>query len=124
MCGEWEETVQHVIEGCTPLAGKDYLSRHNKALTALTVLAVAWAKKNGLLPEDAAWYKIDWKKGTVLEKDGMKLVWDFEFKLRKTYAARRPDLILEDNNKKIWIVDMECPMEINKEGKKEGEGRR
>ena len=27
ICGEWEETVQHVIGGCTPLAGKDYLGR-------------------------------------------------------------------------------------------------
>ena len=86
------------------------------------VLAVAWAKKNGLLPEEAVWYKIDWKKGTVLEKDGMKLVWDFEFKLRKTNAARRPDLILQDKkNKKIWIVDIAYPMEINREGKR---GRR
>ena len=116
MCGEWEETVQHVIGGCTPLAGKEYLSRHNKALM---VLAVAWAKKNQILPDDAVWYKIDWKKGTVLEKDGMKLVWDFEFKLRKTNAARRPDLILENNKeKKIWMLDMACPMEINKEVKK------
>ena len=64
VCGKWEETVQHVIGGCTPLAGKDYLSRHNKALM---VLAVAWAKKKLLLPDDAVWYKTDWKNGTVLE---------------------------------------------------------
>ena len=55
------------------------------------VLAVSSAKKNGLLPEDVVWYKIDWKKGTILEKDGMKLIWDFEFKLKKTNAAK--DLI-------------------------------
>ena len=116
MCGEWEETVQHLTGGCTPLAGKEYLNRHNKALM---VLAVAWAKKNQILPEDAVWYKIAWEKGTVLEKNGMKLVWDFEFKLRKTNAARRPDLILEDmKEKKIWMLDMSCPMEINKEVKR------
>ena len=91
VCGEWEETLQHVIGGCTPLAGKNYLSRHK----VLMVLAVSWARK----------------KGTVLQKDRMKL--------RKANAARRPDLILEDNNKKkIWIVEMACPMEINKEGTK------
>ena len=104
--------MQHVIGGCTPLAGKDYLGRQK----VLMVLAVAWAKKNGLLPEDTVWYKIRLEEGTILEKDGMKLVGDFGFKLRKTNAPGRPDLILEDNNKKR-NVGMACPMEINKEGK-------
>ena len=62
---------------------------------------------------------MDWVKGTVIEKDGKKLIWDFEFKMRKKTTARRPDLILEDNErKKIWILDMACPMEINLDEKK------
>ena len=44
----------------------------------------------------------------------MKLVWDFEFHLRKTTTARRPDLILElKTDKKIWICDMACPQQNN-----------
>ena len=42
------------------------------------------------------------------------MLWDFEYKLRVTERARRPDLTLEDGtNKTIWIVDMACPQELN-----------
>ena len=48
-----------------------------------------------------------------------KLVWDFEFHLRKTTTTRRPDLTLEDKaNKKIWICDMACPQQRNIEAKR------
>ena len=40
----------------------------------------------------------------MLENNKAKLVWDFEFHLRKTTTARRPDLIFELKiDKKIWI---------------------
>ena len=48
-----------------------------------------------------------------------KLVWDFEFHLRKTTKSRRPDLTLEDKaKKKIWISDMACPQQWNIEAKR------
>ena len=47
-------------------------------------------------------------------KPGKKLVWDFEYKMRKTATARRPDQTLEDAEERIiWIVDMACPTEAN-----------
>ena len=50
----------------------------------------------------------------MLENNKAKLVWDFEFHLRKTTTARRPDLILELKiDKKIWICDMACPQQEN-----------
>ena len=50
----------------------------------------------------------------MLENDKAKLVWDFEFHLRKTTTARRPDLILELKiDKKIWICDMGCLQQSN-----------
>ena len=50
----------------------------------------------------------------TLENDHAKLVWDFEFNLRKTEASRRPGLTLEDKEQKIlWICEMACPQENN-----------
>ena len=50
----------------------------------------------------------------MLENDKAKLVWDFEFHLRKTTTARRPNLILElKTDKKIWICDMAYPQQKN-----------
>jgi len=101
VCNERDETVEHLVAGCKVLANNEYLSRHNRALM---VMAVAWAKE---------------LEGTVLENDKGKLIWDFEFHLRKTTTARRPDLILEDKEqKKIWVCDMACPQQRNIEMKR------
>ena len=55
LCGEYRETVQHLLSGCKKLAGTEYVKRHDNALK---VLAVKWAMENGLLPEGTKWYEI------------------------------------------------------------------
>ena len=83
------------------------------------IMAVAWAKEYELVSKDTIWYNERWERGTVMENDKGKLVWDFEFNLRKTMTARRPDLILEDKEKKkIWICDMACPQQRNIQAKR------
>ena len=78
------------------------------------ILAVAWAKQEELVGQEVIWYEQRWDRGTVLENDKAKLVWDFEFHLRKTTIARRPDLILElKTDRKIWICDMAWPQQNN-----------
>ena len=50
----------------------------------------------------------------MLEKNGNKICWDSEFAMRKTTSARRPDVMIEnDEEKKLWIVDMAYPNEKN-----------
>ena len=115
LCSARKETVNHWLSGCTVLAGSEYVQRHNKALM---MFAVGWAKQAGLLEESTVWYKITWQKGTTLENKGKKLLWDFEYCMRKTTSARRPDLTLEDlQERKIWLIDMACPLESNIEDK-------
>ena len=111
VCHERDETVELIVAGCKVLANSEYLTRHNRALM---IMAVNWAKEYELIGNDVIWYKERWERGAVLENERGKLVWNFEFKLRKTTTARRPDLILEDKEKKkIWICDMACPQQQN-----------
>ena len=93
VCHKRDETVEHILAGCKVLANNEYLTRHNRALM---IMAVNWAKEYELIGNDVIWYKERWEREVVLENERGKLVWDFEFKLRKTTTARRPDLILED----------------------------
>ena len=117
LCGEHRETVQHLLSGCKKLAGTEYLKRHDNALK---VLAVKWAIKNGMLPEDTKWYTVKWQRGTVLERNGQKLFWDWEHRMQTNCTERRPDLTLEDSaNKTIVLVDMACPMESNRTKKRD-----
>ena len=56
----------------------------------------------------------------MIENNGKKLYWDWEHRMRKSCMARRPDLTLEDRiEKKIMIIDMAWPNELNKEKKQE-----
>ena len=115
VCGEQEETVEHLLAGCKMLAESEYTRRHNRALM---ILAVQWAIEHQLIDNQTKWYRERWERGHVLESKDAKLVWDFEFHLRKTTTSRRPDLTLEDKQKKtIWICDMACPQERNIETK-------
>ena len=59
------------------------------------ILVVTYTKQQELVAQEAIWYEQRWDRGTVRENDKVKLVWDFEFHLRKATNARRPDLILE-----------------------------
>ena len=81
-------------------------------------MAVSWTKEYKLVGDEMVWYKERWERGAVFENDKGKLVWDFEFNLRKTTTARS-DLILEDKEKKkIWICDMACTQQRNIEKKR------
>ena len=119
LCGQKRETVEHLLAGCKVLASSEYLTRHNRALM---ILAISWKKEFNLVEKDMKWYKQKWCRGYTLENDHAKLVWDFEFNLRKTATSRRPDLTLEDKEKKIlWICDMARPQEnrtVTKRGEK------
>ena len=53
--------------------------------------------------------------GHVVEKEGKKISWDWEHKMRTYCKARKPDLPLEDQRKKVInVVDMACPAAGNK----------
>ena len=111
VCFQHSETVEHLVAGCQKVANSEYISRHNRVQM---ILAVAWAKKHGLIGQDVVWYEQRWDRGTVFENERAKLVWDFEFHLRKTTTSRRPDLILETKeDRKIVICDMACPQQQN-----------
>ena len=105
------KTVEHLVARCQKLANSEYLSRHNRALM---ILAVAWVREHGLIGQDVVWYEQQWDRGTVFENERAKLVWDFEFHLRKTTTLKRPYLILETiEDRKILICDMACPQQQN-----------
>ena len=63
ICTQHSETVEHLVAGCTKLTNSEYLTRHNRVLM---ILAVAWAKQQELVGQEAIWYEQRWDRGTVL----------------------------------------------------------
>ena len=90
LCGENWETVHHFLFGYNKIVGTEYVKRHNNTLK---VLAVKWTVENELLPEDTKWYKRNWERRKVIEKDGKKLFWDWEHTMRTDCIVCRSDFI-------------------------------
>lgn len=61
------------------------MTRHDNALK---IMAAELGKKKGFLPEKTRWYNKRWEKGQVMEKDGKKIFYNWEHKMKNHCKAR------------------------------------
>ena len=73
LCGEFTETIHHIVSGCPTLAPTKYTWRHNNVAK---LLYIRLATKFQLLQEKALWYSYD--PPPVLENDNAKILWNFK----------------------------------------------
>ena len=103
LCGDRDETINHIISGCNKLALKKYKAKHD------------WVGKM-IHRKMCKKFKFDhankWcmhNPAPVLENDTHKLIWDFDIQTDHLISTRRPDLIIinkKEKKKKICkIVD-------------------
>ena len=94
LCGDSDETINHIISKCSKLAQKEYKARHD------WVDKVIHSKMCKKFKFDHAnkWYMHN--LAHVLENDTHKLLWDFDIQTNHLIPARRPDLIIINNKKK------------------------
>jgi hypothetical protein len=90
MCGQKDETVEHLVSACSKLAQTEYKARHDKVASI-----VHWhlCKKYGITVEKE-WYKHE--PETVRENDQCKILWDFAIQTDRVIQARRPDIVVTD----------------------------
>ena len=70
ICGQFQETIDHIVAGCPELAETEYLQRHNKAATYLH-----WnICKEFNINTKSKWYEHE--PQTVSEKDDITIFWD------------------------------------------------
>ena len=104
LCGQKDETINHIISECSKLAQKEYKRRHDKVAKA-----VHWTIcKKYDLQATGKWYQHI--PETVQENDLIKLLWDYNIQTDQEIEARRPDLVLKDKNKNItYLIDVAIP---------------
>ena len=80
MCRKVDESIDHIVSGCSKLAQKEYLGK-----------IVHWklARKGNFEAGDK-WYEHE--PESVLETEDYKILWDFVHVIE----ARRPDLVVVD----------------------------
>ena len=93
LCGDRDETINHIISECSKLAQKEYKTRHN-----WVGKVIHWEMCKKLKFDSTnKWYMHT--PASVLENDTYKLLWDFDIQTDHLISARRPHLIIINNKK-------------------------
>ena len=88
LCGDRDETINHIISECSKLAQKEFKARHD-----WVGKVIHWEMyKKFRLDHANKWYMDN--AAPVLENDTHKLLWDFDIQTDHLISARRPDLII------------------------------
>ena len=104
MCRDINETVSHIVSGCSKLARKEYKKRHDNVARA-----IHWdlSGKCGFDRNEKCYNHVP---ESVLENENYKLLWDFNIRTDHNIEARSPDLVLVDKSKKsCHIIDVAIP---------------
>ena len=110
LCGDRDETINHIISECSKLAQNEYKARHD-----CVGKVIHWEMcKKFKFDHTNKWYMHN--PAPVLENGTHKLLWDFNIQTDHLIPTRRPDLIIINNNKKkkkkeriCKIVDFTVP---------------
>lgn len=108
-CGTHNETIEHIISGCTTLAHSDYLQRHNNVAK---IIHQQLALNFKLLESYTPYYK--YEPQNVLDNQKFKIYWDREIRTDVTILANRPDIVIYNKEEQhIWIIDVAVPLSNN-----------
>ena len=108
ICGQFQETIDHIVAGCPQLAKTEYLHRHNKAATNLH-----WNICNEMnIDTNEKWCKHE--PQTVTEKDNITILWDMPIQTDREMKANRPDIVIKNKQeKRCLLIDMSIPTRKN-----------
>ena len=99
LCKVKEETIDHLMSICSKIAQIDYKERDDKVAS---VLHWNLCRKYNLLTADKWW---EHKVNKVLQKENIKILWNFKIQTDKRLAHNIPDITVVEK-KRVWIIDV------------------
>ena len=97
LCGDRDETINHIISECSKLAQKEYKARYDWVGKVLH-----WEMcRKFQFDHTNKWYMHN--PAPVLENDTHKLLWDFNIQTDHLIPARKPDLIIINKKKRKFV---------------------
>ena len=109
MCHEKNEYLDHIISGCSVLASKAYLERHNRVGK---IIHQKLREKYMALSDTVPYYQ--YEPPPVCEDERIKLYWNRKIVTDRTITNNIPDLVLTlKEEKKTFIVDFAIPLAAN-----------
>ena len=108
VCHKESETTFHILAGCDTLAKKEYLDRHN---SVAKYIHYELCKALGFQTE-RKWH-LHRPTEVIMDKN-VEIIWDMVLTTDRAVGANRPDIVVRDKrNKKILILDISCPSDVN-----------
>ena len=104
VCRKVDQSIDHIVSGCSKLAQKDCKRKHDNLGKI-----VHWklARKCNFEAGDK-WYEHE--QESVLENEDYKILWDFSIQTDHVIEVRRPDLVVVDKKERSCkIVDFVVP---------------
>ena len=103
VCRKVDESIDHIVSGCSKLAQKEYKRRHDNLGKI-----VHWklSRKCNFEAGDK-WYEYEPER--VLENEDYKILWDFSVQTDHVIEARRPDLVVVDKERSCKVIDFAVP---------------
>ncbi|XP_030760434.1 uncharacterized protein LOC115885612 [Sitophilus oryzae] len=109
VCNKQIETIQHISSGCSSIAPREYLDRHND-IAKLIHSEICHLKK--LSSSTTPYYK--YTPQAVVENDNWKIYWDTSIITDKEITHNKPDILLIDKKQKIaQLIDIAVPLDDN-----------
>ena len=101
LCHEKGESISHVVSECKKLAQSEYKKRHDNVAKY-----IHWELLGQFLMERSEkWY--EHKPVGVMERNGVKVMWDFMVQCDRYIEHRKPDILIIDSlQRRGWIIDV------------------
>ena len=114
MSNVWKGNT-HILAGCGALAQTLYLARHNNAFKILFFQVI---RALDLVTSEVPWFSKTQPK-SMYENERAIAYWDIPLYADDTHVkANRIDAtIVDEENKKVSVIEMSCPWVENKEEK-------
>lgn len=109
-CHNSPETTMHLLSACTSYVSTLILKRHNAALRVLYY----YLRHKYQIDIHLNIYYIPSEIEAVCSNDRCKIFWNFPFSTLRQIQANKPDLVVQDLEKRIiYIIEFSSPAEHN-----------
>ena len=107
-CDQCDETIDHLVSGCSVLIPNEYKNRHDRVGQYLH-----WKIcKHYNTPHADKWY--EHKTPPVVEGENTTILWDFPINTDRAIQANRPDIVIKDHKSKTCLlIDMTISTDRN-----------
>ena len=107
-CDQYDETIDHLVSGCSILTPTEYKNKHNRVGQYLH-----WKVcKHYKTPHAEKW--CEHKTPPVVEEENTTILWDFPINTDRTIQANRPDIVIKDyKSRTCLLIDMTIPTDRN-----------